>query len=214
MWREREDTTMRGQPASPARHNYRSTMGSRSAPSISRHARSSSRAAVCGTAIGPSPASAWVAEQAYAEPLALGGGAFSSWKWRSIGLVASPESGSAATSEEPPSNRAWPTPAGRLTRVTSLCRAGWLHLVERAKLALGGLRSAEPRLGEPWPPLGRAGEDRLGAAGGRRRSPSRLECRGAHLRERLGDRLGARCALFDERREAGLEAVAAGVDRR
>ena len=30
--------------------------------------------------------------------------AFSSWKWRSIGLVASPESGSAATSEEPPSN--------------------------------------------------------------------------------------------------------------
>ena len=30
-------------------------------------------AAVCGTAIGPSPASALVAEQAYAEPLALGG---------------------------------------------------------------------------------------------------------------------------------------------
>src|SRR5207247_2161615 len=139
--------------------------------------------------------------------------AFSCWKWRSIGLVASPGSGSGATSEEPPSNRAWPTPAGRLTRVTSLCRAGWLHLVERAKLALGGLRSAEPRLGEPGPPLGRAGEDRLGAAGGRRRSPSRLERRRAHLRERLGDRLGARRALLDERREAGLEAVAVGIDR-
>src|SRR3954453_9442279 len=110
-------------------------------------------------------------------------------------------------------NRAWPTPAGRLTRVTSLCRAGWLHLVERAKLALCGLRSAEPRLGKPWPPLGRAGEDRLGAAGGRRRSPSRLERRRAHLRERLGDRLRGRRALLDERREAGLEAVAVGVDR-
>src|SRR5205085_7553413 len=110
-------------------------------------------------------------------------------------------------------NGAWPMPAGRLTRVTWLCRAGWLHLVERAKLALGGLRSTEPRLGEPWPPLGRAGEDRRGAAGGRRRSPSRLERRRAHLRERLGDRLGARRALLDERREAGLEAVAIGVDR-
>src|SRR5207253_889234 len=32
-----------------------------------------------------------VAEQAYAEPLALGGALFSSWTWRSIGLVASPE---------------------------------------------------------------------------------------------------------------------------
>src|SRR3954454_24329546 len=62
-----------------------------------------------------------------------------------------------------------------------------LHLVERAKMALCGLRSAEPRLGGPWPPLGRAGEDRLGAAGGRRRSPSRLERRRAHLRECLGD---------------------------
>jgi hypothetical protein len=27
MWREREDTTMHGQPASPARHNYRFTIG-------------------------------------------------------------------------------------------------------------------------------------------------------------------------------------------
>src|SRR4051795_8176644 len=61
-----------------------------------------------------------------------------------------------------------------------------LHLVERAKLALCGLRSAEPRLGEPWPPLGRAGEDRLGAAGGRRRSSSCLERRRAHLRNVSG----------------------------
>jgi hypothetical protein len=43
-----------------------------------------------------------VAEQAYAKPLALGGALFSSWKWRSVGLVASPGSGSVATSEEPP----------------------------------------------------------------------------------------------------------------
>src|SRR4051812_43496950 len=53
---------------------------------------------------------------------------------------------------------------------TSSSAASWsvssTHLVERAELALGGLRSAEPRLGEPWPPLGRAGEDWLGAAGG------------------------------------------------
>jgi hypothetical protein len=27
MWREREDTTLHGQPASPARHNYRFTIG-------------------------------------------------------------------------------------------------------------------------------------------------------------------------------------------
>src|SRR5438477_12571054 len=104
-------------------------------------------------------------------------------------------------------------PAGRLTRVTSLCRAGRLQLVERAKLALGGLRSAEPRLGEPWPALGRAGEDRLVAAGGGRRSPSRLERRRAHLRERLGDRLGARRALLDERRGAGPGAVPVWVGR-
>ena len=128
--------------------------------SIIRHAQSSSRAAVCGTAIGPSPASALVAEQA------MRSRSPSAARLQFLGLVASPESGSGATSEEPSSNRAWPTPAGRLTRVTSVRRAGWLHLVERAKLALGGLCSAEPRLGEPWPPLGRAGEDRLCAAGG------------------------------------------------
>jgi len=59
----------------PLRHDITtaSLSGSRSAPSIIRHARSSCRAAVCGTAIGPPPASALVAEQAYAEPLALGG---------------------------------------------------------------------------------------------------------------------------------------------
>src|SRR4051794_33214738 len=31
-----------------------------------------------------------------------------------------------------------------------------LDLVERAELALGRLSSAEPRLGQPWPPLYRA----------------------------------------------------------
>src|SRR4051812_3543833 len=34
-----------------------------------------------------------------------------------------------------------------------------LDPVERAELALGRLRSAEPRLGQPWPPLHRPSED-------------------------------------------------------
>src|SRR5215218_8303676 len=61
----------------------------------------SSRGAVCGTAIGPSPASALVVEQPYAEPLALGGA-------RSVagsGAVLARGvcgSGSGATYEDPP----------------------------------------------------------------------------------------------------------------
>src|SRR3954466_2984156 len=61
--------------------------------------------------------------------------------------------------------------AGCLELTGPVGRRGRLDVLERAELALGGLRSAEPRLGEPWPSLGRAGEDRRGAAGGGRGSP-------------------------------------------
>ena len=92
----------------------------------------------------------------------------------------------------PPSMRRWL----RSRRITSSSRC------ERAKLALGGLRSAEPRLGEPWPPLGRAGEDRLGAAGGPTASPSRLECRRAHLANvsGIGSEPAALCSTSAARR--------------
>src|SRR3954447_6073129 len=63
--------------------------------------------------------------------------------------------------------------AGSLELTGPVGRRGRLHVLERPELALGGLRSAEPRLGEPWPPLGRAGEDRRGGAGGGRGAPPR-----------------------------------------
>src|SRR4029453_17537155 len=67
--------------------------------------------------------------------------------------------------------------------------ASLLDVGEKAELTFGGLRSAEPRFSEPWPPFGRAGEDRVRVGRPRRRPPSRLKRRGAHLCEGLGDRL-------------------------
>jgi len=66
---------------------------------------------------------------------------------------------------------------------------------ERTELALGGLCSAEPRFGEPWPPFGRSHIDGLrlrfvGLAG-------RLARRCADARERQARRLLSGRALLD-----------------
>ena len=90
---------MHGQPASPARHNYRFTIGEQECaehqparpelvPSGSVHVD----CAVAGVCFGGGAGVCGAARPRRR--------AFSSWKWRSIGLVASPESGSGATSEK------------------------------------------------------------------------------------------------------------------
>ena len=99
---------MHGQPASPARHNYRFTIGEQECaehhPACPELVPSGSVRhgdwAVAGECFGGGAGVCGAARPRRR--------AFSSWKWGSIELVASPESGSGATSEEPPSNRACP----------------------------------------------------------------------------------------------------------
>src|SRR5437763_1764497 len=87
--------------------------------------------------------------------------------------------------------------------------AGMSSPCERTELVLGGLRSAEPWLGEPWPPLTRSYWDglRLGAAC----LAGRVAHRRADARECQARRLVPGGALLDQRAEARLELVGCRV---
>ena len=89
--------------------------------------------------------------------------------------------GSAAS---PTSTRRW-----RTTRRTTSSRC------ERTELVLGGLRSTEPRLGEPWPPIARSDGDGLGL--GAVGLAGRLAHRRADTRERQANCFPRGGALLD-----------------
>ena len=76
---------------------------------------------------------------------------------------------------------------------------------ERTELVLGGLRSAEPRLGKPWPPLCRSHRDGLRLRTGR--LAVGLAHRRADARERQARRFVPGGALLDQCTEAALQPV-------